>query len=690
MTGNRSFFVLMAACIALTVGSGGAQSSPTSAGSGAASSNAGEPSRQHESKSNVRRRAEDLAGAASERFSEILSKQEGEKPIQVGGADASRERAQRSNRPTLIPVWDWLARASRDYENVIIAKLKNPSGEVEIETSPNRAMAQGEVPSTRLAQDAPASQFGWGSIIETIRDWLARANRSYRNEIVRNLVQPRDGEDPWRVVVRADGESDARPLAQAGGAPTEAAAETERRALPAPTEEKSGTPEAIAPATVIAEPLVDEPATPEEPTPATAAVESAVTESAPPQESTPATVIAEPEEEAGASGGTAEIEPKLQAEEAKRLAEEAAAKRKAAIAAETKRLTDEVQAKRLAEEAAAEREAARVAEAKQLAEEAESKRLAEEAEARFSAAKEEEAKRLADEAEAKRVAEEAEAKRKADEAAEAQRLAKEAEAKRESARKEEAKRLAEEAEAKRLAEEAEAKRLAEVADAKRKAAIEADAIPLDNEVAPKRVAESAPAPQIDDQQRASDADKTETPPVPVAKVPSSSVPANDRSPAAGAEKRIATPSRPKAKRRKVRVRKARLRKKRVRKSRYSRRRARARSRTRVYTYTARGKRSRVTRYRKDRWARGAKHVSPRKVHRKRARVHGYRKRHHVSGHRRGGMYVLRRGDTLWGIAKRHYGKGSSYRRIYRANRHKIRRPNLIYPRQHLYIPSRRR
>lgn len=128
MTGYRSSFVLLAACIGLTVGSGGAQASPTSAGSGAASSNADQPSRRYESKSNVRHRAEDLAGAASERFSEILSEQENDKPVQIEGADASKERGQRSDKLTLIPVWDWLARASRGYENVIIAKLRKSFG----------------------------------------------------------------------------------------------------------------------------------------------------------------------------------------------------------------------------------------------------------------------------------------------------------------------------------------------------------------------------------------------------------------------------------------------------------------------------------------------------------------------------------------------------------------------------------
>ena len=58
-----------------------------------------------------------------------------------------------------------------------------------------------------------------------------------------------------------------------------------------------------------------------------------------------------------------------------------------------------------------------------------------------------------------------------------------------------------------------------------------------------------------------------------------------------------------------------------------------------------------------------------------------------------GRYVVRKGDSLWRIARRHYRYGHRYRRIYYANRRKIRNPNLIYPCQRFYIPryrSRRR
>lgn len=45
-----------------------------------------------------------------------------------------------------------------------------------------------------------------------------------------------------------------------------------------------------------------------------------------------------------------------------------------------------------------------------------------------------------------------------------------------------------------------------------------------------------------------------------------------------------------------------------------------------------------------------------------------------------------RGDTLWAIAKKFYGNGSQYPKIFNANKDKIKNPNLIYPGQVLTIP----
>lgn len=50
-------------------------------------------------------------------------------------------------------------------------------------------------------------------------------------------------------------------------------------------------------------------------------------------------------------------------------------------------------------------------------------------------------------------------------------------------------------------------------------------------------------------------------------------------------------------------------------------------------------------------------------------------------------YTVRSGDCLWNIAKKFYGSGSQYKKIYNANKGIIGgNPNLIYPGQVLTIP----
>ena len=50
-------------------------------------------------------------------------------------------------------------------------------------------------------------------------------------------------------------------------------------------------------------------------------------------------------------------------------------------------------------------------------------------------------------------------------------------------------------------------------------------------------------------------------------------------------------------------------------------------------------------------------------------------------------YVIRRGDTLWAIAKRYLGSGLRYTSIFQDNRKVIRNPNLIHPEQQLNVPA---
>ena len=52
--------------------------------------------------------------------------------------------------------------------------------------------------------------------------------------------------------------------------------------------------------------------------------------------------------------------------------------------------------------------------------------------------------------------------------------------------------------------------------------------------------------------------------------------------------------------------------------------------------------------------------------------------------------IIRRGDNLWRIARRNYGRGIKYEAIYAANRDRIENPHWIFPGQVFVIPTRDR
>ncbi len=52
--------------------------------------------------------------------------------------------------------------------------------------------------------------------------------------------------------------------------------------------------------------------------------------------------------------------------------------------------------------------------------------------------------------------------------------------------------------------------------------------------------------------------------------------------------------------------------------------------------------------------------------------------------------IIRRGDNLWRIARRNYGRGVKYKAIFAANKDSIRHPHWIFPGQVFIIPTRDR
>ena len=50
------------------------------------------------------------------------------------------------------------------------------------------------------------------------------------------------------------------------------------------------------------------------------------------------------------------------------------------------------------------------------------------------------------------------------------------------------------------------------------------------------------------------------------------------------------------------------------------------------------------------------------------------------------FYEIQKGDTLWAIAKIHYGDGTKYHQLFEANREVIKDPDRIFPGQKIRIP----
>ena len=377
----------------------------------------------------LRQRAEDLAGAASNRFSDLLD----------GGhrvAQAAPQAPDTENSGAFAPVWNWLERSAQAYGDVVITQLKEKDGwTVIVQRNDKASPPAAQTPAPAAIEEPQRDLHGWSGLVEVVRDWLARANRSYRTEIVKPLLEPVPGaEAPPAIATQP----------------------------PPPPAPMAAPPTAEATAGAV-------------------------------KDDGAAERIKQEAQAADTNRAIDETEAKGKAEDERRLAGQAEAKHKAE--ADAQRLADEADRKRKAEEdkrLVAEADARRKADdAKRVADEAEATRKVDADAQRLAEGTEQ--KRKAEED--KRLATEAGVRRKADEE---KRIAEEAATKREAEAADAAERRAvaqAEAEAKRQVEiDAEATRRSEAA-ARAKEIARAEAMQPPPATAPSTMTPSDEAPR---------------------------------------------------------------------------------------------------------------------------------------------------------------------------------------------------
>lgn len=303
----------------------------------------------------LRQRAEDLARAASQRFTDILAGETQQQTAQDAAPQAPADR-RNGEAGSFAPVWDWLARSAKSYDDVVIAQLKHSDGwTVIVQRADETTPATSSSPPA-VEPEAPQLR-GWSGLMEMARDWLARANRSYRTRIVTPLREPAPGAAPSETAP-VTAEEQIKREAVAGAEARRRSAEAKRTA-----EEDEARRKAEA-AAEEAQKAAEEKRTAEE-----AASKRRMQEQA-----ADAQRRADEEKRRAA---VAEAERKAKAEARARLIEAAAEARRKADA-EEKRLAAEAEASRKAEEAKRQAAEADAAERKAVAEaEAEAKRKAE-------------------------------------------------------------------------------------------------------------------------------------------------------------------------------------------------------------------------------------------------------------------------------------------------------------------------
>lgn len=553
----------------------------------------------------VRADAEALATAATAAFSDVLMS--GRYRVAQAGTSATDQSEPARQRPStvpendfLAPVIEWLERSSRSYQDVIVRRLSEGQAQPQQPapvSPPQDEHAPAPATGSGIVHDALARiEQAFESIRFNAQEWLARARRTYSNEIVRPLSTPGTAVPPEFARMGEGASQVAAPpvpdnrTAEAAG--DENARQEERRQAEAAAEDVRRSEEARG------------------------AKESA--DVARKAEEERLAALKQKEDEARRAEDLRVAQEKAAADEAARKEAEAAS------AAERKRLADEAEAARKTREA-------KLAEERRQAEEAktaEAKRLAV---LREAAARRAETQRLAEERRQKELRDARERM-----AAEAKRL--------EESRKAEMKA----AEARRAQEQL-AQQKAGAGDAARKADEERKAGEQDK----RSVGDAQPA-----ERRAGEARDAEQKPQ-GAKRPTVATNGETNAPkaeSAPAQQRSVTAKKPKRHARSSQVRRKRA------------------------HHHARSQPSR-------RHARKARRSHSAHVHRshRHARRHADR-RAGMRGRRGAARYVVRRGDTLSRIARRYYGDPRKYRAIFRANRKRIRHPDVIRRGQRLIIP----
>lgn len=151
----------------------------------------------------LRRRAEELAEAASERFSQVVpAEAEKARPGEMRKAEDGRAgspppgdaASDRDGATVLAPVVAWAERAAEAYQQTIVPALAGGgTGGAGIKVPSPGEIAAAREPSAQASESGESLGDAIARVRDAIQEWLARANRTYQTEIARKLERSLPG-----------------------------------------------------------------------------------------------------------------------------------------------------------------------------------------------------------------------------------------------------------------------------------------------------------------------------------------------------------------------------------------------------------------------------------------------------------------------------------------------------------------